>query len=196
MNACSLARVRGPLPHAPASGSSSSASSYRRRKYCADPVTCAAPAPAWPPKRRRLRPAISAWAAARAVAPVVKMSSMSKTCFTVTAAGSETVKAPRTFRRRWRGVRPAWLSVARSRISVLEASVSRHSRMALAQECQRVSGQRPRLVEAALGILRPVQRHGNHQHLRRSLAGQLGNRLGQHPAQPAAAGCRRSYLSA
>ena len=43
-----------------------------------------------------------------------------------TAAGSETENAPRTFRRRWRGVRPAWLSVARRRISVSGASVSRH----------------------------------------------------------------------
>jgi len=69
----------------------------------------------------------SARDAARAVAPVVRMSSMSRMCFIATAAGSETEKAPRTFNRRWRGVSPAWLSVARSRISVVDASVSRHS---------------------------------------------------------------------
>jgi hypothetical protein len=55
------------------------------------------------------------------------MSSMIRMCFIVTADGSETTNAPRTFRRRWRGVNPAWLSVARSRISVLDASRSRHS---------------------------------------------------------------------
>jgi len=66
-------------------------------------------------------------AAALAVAPVVKMSSTSSTCRMATAAGSVTVNAPRTFRRRCRGVSPAWLSVARSRISVLEASCNRQA---------------------------------------------------------------------
>ena len=70
---------------------------------------------------------INVLAAARAVAPVVRMSSTSRMCFPATAAGSKTVKAPRTFNRRCLGVRPAWLWVARSRINVLEASVSRHS---------------------------------------------------------------------
>ena len=72
-------------------------------------------------------PAFSrACAAARAVAPVVRMSSINKMCFASTAAGSETEKAARTFKRRWRGVRPAWLPVERWRIKVLDASVSRH----------------------------------------------------------------------
>ncbi len=64
----------------------------------------------------------------------------------------------------------------------------------LAQKTQRVDGQRPRLVEAALGILRPVQRHGNHQHLGRRFGSQLGDGLGQHPAQPAGGGMQPVVL--
>ena len=109
---------------------------------------------------------------------------MTRTCFRVTAAGSETVNAPRTFCRRWRGVRPAWLSVARSRISVLDASVSRHSGCVLPSDSSAAIGQRASLVETALGKFCPVQRHRNHQHLLRRLGCQLGNCLSQHPAQP------------
>ena len=57
--------------------------------------------------------------------------------------------------------------------------------MRLAQHAQRFRRQHSRLVESALRILRPVQRHWNHQHLRRSLTRELRNRLGQHPPQPA-----------
>ena len=108
------------------------------------------PGPAWRPTPMLLRPSASACAAARAVAPVVRMSSISRTCLPVTAAGSETVKAPRTFRRRWRGVSPAWLSVARRRISVLGASVSRHSGCDLAQRTRARARPGPGLVESAL----------------------------------------------
>ncbi len=66
-------------------------------------------------------------AAARAVAPVVRMSSIKRTCLPKTAAGSDTPNAPRTFKRRCRGVSPAWLSVSRKRISVLGASARRHA---------------------------------------------------------------------
>lgn len=52
--------------------------------------------------------------------------------------------------------------------------------------------QRPRLVEAPLGVLGPVQRHRDNQHFRRRLARQLGNGLGQHPAQPV--GCRMELV--
>ena len=127
----------------------------------------------------------SACAAARAVAPVVRMSSTSKMSFPATAAGALTENAPRTFSRRMRGVSPAWLSVARSRISALGASVSRHAGWLSAEKSQRLSRQRPRLVEAALRVLGAVQRHRNHQHFAGRLAGKLRNRLSQHSAQPA-----------
>ncbi len=68
----------------------------------------------------------SAWDAARAVAPVVRMSSIIRTCRPETALEWETRNAPRTFKRRCRGVSPVWLSVARRRINVSGASVSRH----------------------------------------------------------------------
>jgi hypothetical protein len=69
----------------------------------------------------------SACAAARAVAPVVRMSSTSSTCLPVTACASETVNAPRRLTRLSCGSRPAWLSVARRRIRVFDARCSRHA---------------------------------------------------------------------
>ena len=96
------------------------------------------------------------------------------------------MNAPRTFKRRWRGVRPAWLSVARRRMSVLGASVRRHCGM---RSCAGSRALRQPATRAWLkprcGVFRPVQRNGNHQHLGRRLGGQLGDGLGQHPAQPA-----------
>ena len=58
-------------------------------------------------------------------------------------------------------------------------------RMRLAQRLKRMKSQRASLVEAALGILRAVQRHRNHQHLGWRFIRQLSNCLGQHPAQAA-----------
>ena len=52
--------------------------------------------------------------------------------------------------------------------------------------------QRPCLVEAPLSVLGPVQRHRDNQHFWRRLARQLGNGLGQHPAQPV--GCRMELV--
>ncbi len=109
-------------------------------------------------------------------------------CFDATTAGSETVNAPRTFSRRSRKVRPAWLSVARRRMSVLGASASLQQGWVLCSEAKCIYGQGPRLVKASLGKFRPVQRHGNDQHLGRSFAGKLSDRLSQKPTQPA--GCR------
>ena len=68
--------------------------------------------------------------------------------------------------------------------------------MRLAQKSQRMYGQRPSLVKTALGLLRPVERHRNHQHFDRSLICKLSDSLGQHPAHSMAAGCSPSYLSA
>ena len=95
----------------------------------------------------------SACAAARAVAPVVKMSSTQQNVFAANRCWIGNLNAPRTFSRRWRGVSPAWLSVARSRISVLGASVRCQCGMRFAQRVDGLCGQSPRLVESALSVL-------------------------------------------
>ena len=86
--------------------------------------------------------------------------------------------------RRCRGVSPAWLSVARSRISVLAAKVSRHSGCVLrstlsASAASTRAWSNPRSAYFDRCTAR------NHQHLRWSLTRELRNRLGQHPPQPA-----------
>ena len=126
----------------------------------------------------------SACAAARAVAPVVRMSSTSSTCLPLTACASETENAPRRFMR---------LSCGKARLAIrgpqphqsLRCQPQPPRRARPAQLAQRTLGQRPRLVETALGIFRSMQRHRHHQHLRRRIARQFGHRRRQHPAQPA-----------
>ena len=129
-----------------------------------------APWPAWPPRREAAPAWCSAWrrgprcrAGGKNVVDQQDIPSRNR-------GGSETANAPRTLSRRMRGPSPAWLSVARNRISVLEASVSRHSGWLLASELQRLEGQRPRLVKATLQHISTVQRNRNHQHLGRGLA--------------------------
>jgi hypothetical protein len=127
-------------------------------------------------------------AAARAVAPVVRMSSTSKMCCAVTFDGSETENAPRTLIRLWRGARPAWLPVARRRMSVLGASASRHCGWLCAKEFERLNGKRARLIESALRVLGAVQRHGDYEHFSGRFAGQLSDGAGQQAAELARGG--------
>ena len=156
------------------------------------PSNAAARLREWSIRRARARVAthtasapasISTRDAARAVAPVVKMSSTSSTCRPATAAGSETPKAPRIFSRRCRGVSPAWLSVERKRISVLDASTRRQFGSLTARIGNRLDRDQARLVESALNMLRPMQRYWNNQQFWRAFSGNLFNRARQQLPQ-------------
>ena len=69
-------------------------------------------------------------------------------------------------------------------MSALGASVSRHCGWLLRRNLKRLGGKRARLVESALRVLGAVQRHGNHEQIGGSLAGELRDRVGQHLPKP------------
>ena len=136
-----------------------------------------------PPKPKLLRHGAGFALLPVPVAPVVRMSSINKMCCALTSDGSETENAPRTLSRRWRGVRPACVSVARSRMRVLGASVSRHCGVRPTQKLQGLDGKRARLIETALGEFGAVERHRNHEHFGGSLTSELRDSIGQHPSK-------------
>ena len=130
----------------------------------------------------------SAWAIARAVAPVVKMSSIDQDVLLPRSLyRSVTLNAPRTLTRRCRGVRPAWLSVARCRTSTSRGQLSRHCGIDWRKSAKAHSASSRAWLNPRCRGFRPMQRNGHNQHLGRRVRTELGDGCSQHAAQAAAA---------
>ena len=147
---------------------------------------CGAPWPAWPPTPMPLRPCSSACAAARAVAPVVKMSSISRMCFMrdggrignrECAAHIQPPLARRQAGLALGGAQPHQRARGQREPPLRMASCAGHRSASTASErawlkprwayFERCSGTGTTSISAG------------------RFAGQLGDGLGQHPAQPA-----------